>query len=168
MHNINIMKGYLTLILLSLFFFSCQQENKSSDDHIERKDSTESLSEISLSKTDIIEQLSEDEKENTTMLFKASGTEPGWFAEFYNDHLRFIFNYGKDSINLNKDFSNFKISDKEYISNEISIVNHVNTTIQIQILKQECISASGDKKTHSVLIKSGNKSYNGCGEFIEN
>lgn len=164
------MKIYITSLLLSLFLFSCQQGNKSSEENTEKSDSIESVSEISLSKTDIIEQLSEDEKETVapTMLFKASGTEPGWFAEFYTDHLRFIFDYGKDSINLKKDFSNLKISDEKYISNEVSIENSIKRTIQIQVLKTECTSVSGDKKTHSVSIKLDHNVYNGCGEFIGN
>ena len=74
-----------TLIgLTALFLVSCTQVNTSSDKAITQGGDTVAEVDISLSKMDAVEELSNiEEPKEDKILFKASGTEPGWFAEIY-------------------------------------------------------------------------------------
>lgn len=74
----------LTIIVTALFLSACTQINSNSGKSITQGGDTVADVDISLSKFDAVEELAaiEDPKE-TKITFKASGIEPGWFAEFY-------------------------------------------------------------------------------------
>lgn len=159
-------------IILSSFaifgLFACTQVNSNGEKTITQGDDTVSTVEISTSKIDALISLSEmDEEEASTLLFKASGTEPGWFAEFYNNKLRLVVDYGKDSLILldekfeglddNEDYVFTKQGDKDS-----------NKNIGINIFNKPCIDAgSGDKKDRTVVVFYKGRNYRGCGSFVK-
>ena len=157
-----------TLIGLSaLFLVSCTQVNTSTDKTITQGGDTVGEVDISLSKWDAVEELSKiDEPAVNELLFKASGSEPGWFAEFYTHKLRLVVDYGKDSLLID---DKFDISEtKEVFSySKNTTIGGKNIALAIAINNKPCVSASGDKENRSVSIKLNNKEYTGCGSFVK-
>lgn len=97
-------------------------------------------------------------------LLIARGSEPGWYAEFFSDHLRLLVDYGKDSLILEKDFSGIN-NDKTY---SVTIVentneNKKNKSLTISVTDKPCTEeGSGEKREKSISIKYNNKTYKGC------
>ena len=150
-----------------LILVSCTQVNTKGEKTITQGDDTVSEVEISLSKVDALNSLAEmDEPKKSILLFKASGTEPGWFAEFYDNKLRLVVDYGKDSLLIDDKFE-ISESDKTFAYSKAVTINGKNTAISVAINNTPCTSASGDKENRTVSIKFNNKEYKGCGSFIK-
>lgn len=98
--------------------------------------------------------------------FYSRGNEPSWSLDFYNDgHLDFT--------SLSDDFKNFSTSSTEFIK---SIQG--NSTIyelkspqgtEIKIERRDCQdNMSGQKFTHTVVIKQNGKKISGCAMYVPN
>lgn len=150
---------------------ACTDVNSESEKNITHGEDTISSLDISMSKTDaLIEAVEELEKadanKSSKLLFKASGTEPGWFGEIYSDKLRLVVDYGKDSLILDDNFTDLTI-DKEYNLTKAMVTNGKSTALALSIKKEPCIAASGDKVNYTITVKLNNKSYKGCGDFVK-
>ena len=158
---------YVLVGLSALFLVSCTQVNSNGNKTFTQGNDTVVEVEISMSKMDAVDELSKmDEPASSKLLFKASGTEPGWFAEFYNNKLRLVVDYGKDSILINDTF-NISESDKTYAYSKIVGENNKNSTVSVAFNSTPCTTASGDAANRSVSIKFKNKEYKGCGNFVK-
>ena len=151
-----------------MILVSCTQVNSTGEKTITQGDDTLSSLEISTSKIDALNSLSEiDEIETSNLLFKATGIEPGWFAEFYNNKLRLVIDYGKDSLILeNQKFEG--LDNKEgYIFGEQGNKD-ASKNIGINIINKPCTDAgSGNKKDRTVVVSFKGKTYKGCGSFVK-
>lgn len=158
-----------TLLGLTAFILvSCTQVNSTGEKTITQGDDTVSSVEISTSKVDALNTLAEmDETETSKLIFKASGTEPGWFAEIYNNKLRLVVDYGKDSLIMeNQKFEG--LDDKEGYIFGVQGDKDASKNIGINIINKPCTDAgSGDKMDRMVVVSYKGKSYKGCGNFIK-
>lgn len=156
------MKKLLLASLVAITFSNCEQIAKI--DAQMDADSTDIANDIAdLRSLGTLERMA---KEEHILLFKASGTEPGWIAEYYADQFRLLTNYGKDSLiiqNISKYFDleagysfSYKNSEK---GNEI----HLNVKVE----DKECTDASGEKKSKTVTVTLNDRVYTGCGEDVK-
>ncbi len=150
-----------SLLGLSLVFLvSCTQVNSSGEKTVTKDGDTVADVDISLSKMDMVEELSKiDEPEADKIVFRASGTEPGWFAEISKQKIRIVLDYGKDSLITEysgpalTEGAGFEFKGKDYT---------------INVTPDACIdAASGDKKDSKVTITHNGKKYTGCGSSVK-
>lgn len=160
------------IISLSILGLSaCTQVNSESEKNITQGEDTISSVDIPMGKTDAIvnavEELSNEESNAPQkLLFKASGMEPGWFGEIYSNKLRLIVDYGKDSLIVNENFVDLKI-DNSYTYNHASASSNKANALSLTIKKESCTATSGDKVNYTVAFRLNNKSYSGCGDFVQ-
>jgi uncharacterized membrane protein len=158
---------YILLSLIVLCLISCSQVNTNGEKTITQGDDTIAEVDISLSKIDALNSLAEiDEPKTDHLLFKATGTEPGWIAEFYGNKLRLVVDYGNDSLILDNKF--------EDLDNNLGYVfdNHtnkdINKRVSIQIENKSCTDeGSGAIQDRHVIIVYKAKTYKGCGSFVK-
>lgn len=158
-------------LIIPLTLLACTQVNSSSEKNITNGADTLSKVDISVSKTEGLLNLTEElehieEKAASKLLFKASGSEPGWFGEIYNNKLRLIVDYGKDSLILEDSFDGFN-PEKNYNLVKAITYNGKATALSLNLTKGNCTSASGDVESYSVSLKLNNKSYKGCGSMVK-
>lgn len=158
---------YIVVSVITLFLVSCTQVNTTGEKTITQDSDTVAEVDISLSKYDAITELAEiDEEKTQALLFKASGIEPGWFAEIYDNKLRLVVDYGEDSLILDNKFEG--LDDKNgYLFNVEGNKNKAKN-VQILLINKPCIDAgSGDKKDRQVSVLFKGKKYMGCGSFVK-
>ena len=162
------MQKIYIIIVTAFFLNACTQINSNSEKAITKGGDTIADMDVSLSKFDAIEELAsiEDPKENK-ITFKASGIEPGWFAEFYANKLRLVVEYGQDSIILNQEFSDLK-NDKGFTFTKLVNFHNQQTNLNISIVNKPCVNpGSGNKEDRVVTVELDKKIYKGCGYFIK-
>lgn len=153
-----------SIAVLTVGLIGCEQIEK-----IDRQmdaDSTDVANEIEdLKSLGTLERMTaEGESE---LLFKASGTEPGWIAEYYTDKFRLIVDYGKDSLII-RNISKYFDSSTGYSSFSYKNTEAGNETrLNVKIEDKECIAASGDKNSQTVTVTLNDKVYTGCGEKVD-
>lgn len=163
------MKKYILFSSALFALIACTQVNSTGEKNITLGDDTVASVEISTSKIDALNTLAEmdEEVKPSKLLFKASGIEPGWFAEFYNNKLRLVVDYGKDSLIMD----NQKIEgldDKEGYIFVVQGDKDAAKNVGINIINKSCIDAgSGDKKDRTVVVTYKGKTYKGCGSFVK-
>lgn len=163
MKVLSAIKG-LAIVTILIGLMGCEQIEKI--DKQMDADSTDVANEIAdLKSLGTLERMTaEGESE---LLYKASGTEPGWFAEYYTDKFRLIVDYGKDSLiirNISKYFdSSTGYSSFSYKNTETGKEVRLNVKIE----DKECTAASGDKKSQTVTVTLNDKVYTGCGEKVD-
>ncbi len=150
------MKKIIFLIATVCVVISCTQVNSTSDKSITKGEDTLADVNVSLSKMDLVEELA-NVKDNDEVLFKASGSEPGWFAEFYNKKIRLVVDYGKDSVII--EHNNDGLTKKE--DQKISL----GKAGEILIQHKSCNAISGEVAERSVTVVYKSKQYQGCGSF---
>lgn len=154
----------ITAFLLS----ACTQVNSKGEKTITEGDDTISTIDISVSKTgglvDLVEEV--EKAESPKLLFKASGSEPGWFGEIYNNKLRLIVDYGKDSLIIEDAFKDFQ-NEKSFVYVKAITENNKANALSLSITKSPCVGASGEKEDFTVAFKLNNKTYKGCGSFVK-
>jgi uncharacterized membrane protein len=155
------MKKIIISGILAIVMFSCTQVNSNGEKTITKGDDTVADVDISLSKLDAINELAEI-KDPSELLFKASGTEPGWFAEFYNDKLRLVVDYGKDSVWIDDSFE--KVKDESGFT-YIKTIKEKSVTISVE--NKPCTNAAGEKADRSVIVKLNAGIFKGCGSFVK-
>ena len=159
-----------TIIISScvLALVSCSQVNSQGEKTITQNGDTISDVEISLSKTDALVDLVEkiEASDNDKLLFKAHGSEPGWYTEVYNSKLKLVVDYGKDSVLLNHHFNDLENS-KGFSYTIDSLINGKKVVLSLVIKNVPCVAESGDKEDRTVLVKLNNQMYKGCGSFVK-
>ena len=108
-----------------------------------------------------LEKLSEAGE--SKLIFKASGTEPGWFAEYFTDKFKLVTDYGKDSLIIQNISKYFDLNGGYSFSYKNSEAGK-ETRLNVKIEDKECFAASGDKKSKTVTVNYNGKIYTGCGE----
>ena len=140
------------LIIICAIFFSCGQvDNKNNLSG----DSTEVN--LPTSKLEALTELSEVEPESK-LLFSGFGSEPGWILEIFNNSIRVVVDYGKDSLIVNEDFSSkYSVENFNY--------NLADKKFALTIEKKTCTDdTKGDTNSHSVTFEYNGKKYKGCGD----
>lgn len=155
-------------ILAACCLVACTQVNSNGSKTITQGDDTISEVDISVSKLDALNTLAEmDEEESVQLVFKASGIEPRWFVEFYNQKLRVLLDDGKDSVVLDNQHFDVDELKKDYVFNESNGKNPANN-ILIKLENKNCVDAgSGDTKDRHVTLSYKGKIYKGCGSFVK-
>ena len=157
------MKNFLLAVLVA-GLVSCEQIEKI--DKQMDADSTDVANEIEdLKSLGTLERMiAEGESE---LLFKASGSEPGWMAEYYTDKFRLIVDYGKDSLiirNISKYFDSASgYSSFSYVNKDGGKEIHLNVKIE----DHECTDEAGVKNPKTVTITLNDKVYTGCGNSVK-
>lgn len=168
------MKNVLLSISTLLLMASCNQITTSDSKNITVGKDTVAELDIAISKLDQIAEIADassasetDNKVEQKLLFVAHGSEPGWFAQVYNNKLRLLVDYGKDSLLIDDSFEN--INDvKGYTYNKAVSENGLKYALSIAVENVSCISeASGDKEDRKITVKYNNKTYKGCGSFVK-
>jgi hypothetical protein len=120
-------------------------------------DSTDIANEIAdmTSTLSVIERLANEGE----LLFKAVGSEPGWYAEFHTNKFRMLMNYGKDSIVLFREFKQDGNFDFNYSISE----NGKDIKMEVDVEDKECTDAAGGKNPNVVTVKFNDKVFTGCG-----
>ena len=101
--------------------------------------------------------------ESGELLFKAVGSEPGWYAEFFTNKFRMLMNYGKDSIVLFREFRPGESLDFTYTSSG----DGSNVKMSVKIEDKECIDDAGGKNPNSVTVEFNDKMFKGCGKPVK-
>jgi uncharacterized membrane protein len=160
----NMKRALFTVSVIGLL--SCEQIEKI--DKMMDADSTEVAHDIEeLKSLGTIERMTAEEE--SKLLFKASGSEPGWIAEYYTNKFRFVYDYGKDSLiirNVSKYFdSGTGYSSFSYKNSETG--NEVRLNVKIE--DHECTDEAGVKnlKTVTVTVTLNDKVYQGCGKSVK-
>ncbi|MCC6181622.1 MAG: hypothetical protein IT237_07295 [Bacteroidia bacterium] len=144
----------ICFLLGVICFTSCTQVNTTTQSSMTQGHDTIGKVAISITKNDSVPKI------ESVLLFKATGTEPGWFAEFYSDKLRLVLDYGSDSLLLNHSFTN--------IENENGFRYEEPNVLDIQIHNTACVDAgSGEKREREIFVKYKDKTYKGCGYYIK-
>ena len=158
----NEMKKLLCTAFVAITLCGCEQIEKI--DAQMDADSTDVDNEIAdLKSLGTLERLA---KEEHKLIFKASGSEPGWTAEYYTDQFKLLANYGKDSLiiqNISKYFDLDGGYSFSYKNSEAG--NEIRLSVKIE--DKECTNAAGDKKPKTVTVNFNDKVYTGCGENVD-
>lgn len=163
------MKKYILFSSALFALIACTQVNSTGEKNITLGEDTVASVEISTSKVDALNALAEmdEETEPSKLLFKASGIEPGWFAEFYTDKLRLLVEYGKDSLIIDNQKMEGLDNKDGYIF-AVQGEKDLNKNVGINIINKSCVDAgSGDKKDRTVVVTYKGKTYKGCGSFVK-
>lgn len=152
------------LVLLVASFTSCEQIEKI--DKQMDADSTDVANDIAdLKSLGTLDRMTAEGA--SELLFKASGSEPGWIAEYYTDRFRLIVDYGKDSLiirNISKYFdSGTGYSSFSYKNTENGKEIHLNVKIE----DHECTDEAGVKNPKTVTVTLNDKVYKGCGNSLK-
>lgn len=155
-------KIILPCIVSLLVLASCTQVNSNGEKTITQGEDTISDVNISLSKMDAVEELANMKEEGTAqLLFKASGSEPAWTAEFYTDRIFIVADEGTDKITVKR-----KNTDLDQTTDvKINIGSSVVDDITIQ--NKPCTNMAGEKESRSVKLVYNGKLYMGCGSFVK-
>jgi uncharacterized membrane protein len=144
---------------------SCEQIEKI--DKQMDADSTDIANEISdagvTNTLQAVEHLAKDG--HSEILFKASGTEPGWIAEYYTDKFRLVVDYGKDSLII-RNISRYLDPKSGYSFSFINADKGKENRLDVKIEDKECTDAAGNKKPKTVTVTYNKKVYKGCGESV--
>ncbi len=162
------MQKILSLIITAFYLSACTQINSNSDKSITKGGDTVADVDISLSKFDAIEELAAiEEPTKNTIIFKASGIEPGWFAEFDANKLRLVVEYGQDSVLLNQDFKDIQ-NEKGFSFTKSIKFHNKPTNLKITLINKPGVNpGSGNTEDRLVNVELNNKTYTGYGSFIK-
>lgn len=99
--------------------------------------------------------------DSTQILLLGRGSEPGWICEFYGNKVRFVYNYGKDSIIIKG--LNFTYQMKSPTGFELFKLESPSKDTIFETLKGPCTEEStGESKTMKMQITVGKNTFNGC------
>jgi uncharacterized membrane protein len=153
------MKKILSLAIV-FALFSCEQIEK-----IDRQmdaDSADIANEIA-DMTGTLQALEKLAGESE-LLYKAVGSEPGWYAEFRTNTFKLLTNYGKDSIVLFQDFYAGQDFNFSYTNDE----NGHRIKLNVKVEDKECTDAAGNKNPNTVTVTFNDQVMSGCGTEVKN
>jgi uncharacterized membrane protein len=100
-------------------------------------------------------------KDSTTLILMGRGTEPGWICQFYPNRLRFVYDYGKDSIVLRGMNFSFQMENPNGFS-QFKLESPKKDTI-FETLPGPCTEEStGESRSMKMQITVGKKTFKGC------
>jgi hypothetical protein len=101
------------------------------------------------------------EGDTNKILMMGRGSEPGWFCQFYQTKVRFVFNNGADSIILKgMDFSNQMRMEKGFENFRFESRNRDTAFITlVRACKEE---SSGVERPMEMQVKVNKQIFNGC------
>ncbi len=159
------MKRFILYFVVVCVFIAC---NDKTEGTIEAKAAETSASHKSDTGTTamsdtLVEHRAARHLKKTTPLLIARGSEPGWYAEFFADHLRLLIDNGTDSLMVdNIDFSKIN-ADKNFFEMDITHDKNKKWYLSISINGKPCMeSGSGEKRERSISITYNKKTYKGC------
>ncbi|MBA3682300.1 MAG: hypothetical protein H0W73_14245 [Bacteroidetes bacterium] len=125
----------------------------------------DTLQQVAKEESKIIEEVNSNSRKAKKQkpLLIARGSEPGWYAEFFADHLRMLIDNGTDSVIVERDFSGIN-TDPMYttpVSNTGSR-NNGRMAFTVSISNKKCVEASGEKREKEITILYRGKQYKGC------
>lgn len=153
-----------SVAVIAVSLMSCEQIEKI--DKQMDADSTEVAHDIEeLKSLGTLERMTaEGESE---LLFKASGSEPGWIAEYYTDKFRLVVDYGKDSLII-KNVSKYFDSSTGYSSFSYKNTGEgKETRLNVKIEEHECTDQAGVKNPYTITVTFNDKVYKGCGVSLK-
>jgi uncharacterized membrane protein len=100
---------------------------------------------------------------NGELLYKAVGSEPGWYAEFYTNKFRMLMNYGEDSIVLFREFKQGGDLNFTYKNEE----NGQKVNMNVKLEDKVCTDAAGGKNPNTVTVQFNEKTFVGCGTPVK-
>ncbi len=158
------MLRFAIFIVTLLFLVSCSSTN-------EDKNTAKNKFAVEISVTKDSVKVGVKPKSKHKLLLIARGSEPGWYAEFFTDHLRLLINNGTDSLHLDEDFSD--ITSKEEYKKTIIQANSSNDntgslSVVIKIEPKQCTEANGDIKEKSISLRYNNQNFKGCAHSENN
>lgn len=128
-----------------------------------KEDTVKAIEKVVEEKTDVENKNLRVAKTNKPLLI-ARGSEPGWYAEFFSDHLRMLIDNGTDSVFVERDFSGIN-TDPMYntpISKNAS-GSRERLAFTVSISNKKCVEeASGEKREKEITILYRSKQYKGC------
>jgi uncharacterized membrane protein len=128
-----------------------------------KEDTAKIVEKVVEEKTDVENKNLRVAKTNKPLLI-ARGSEPGWYAEFFADHLRMLIDNGTDSVIVERDFSGIN-SDPMYNTPISKSANgsRERLAFTVSISNKKCIEeASGEKREKEITILYRSKQYKGC------
>jgi len=144
-------------IIVAFVFFGCEQIEKI--DKQMDADSTDIANEIADMRSGNAGALEKLANDGGALLYKAVGSEPGWYAEFYESKFRMLMNYGKDSIVLFREFK--EGGDLNFTYNNTEEGNNIKLIVKIE--DKECTDDAGGKNPNTVTVNFNDKVLKGCG-----
>lgn len=155
-------KIILPAIVSLLLVASCTQVNSNGEKTVMQGEDTISDVNISLSKMDAVEELANMKEEGAAkLLFKASGAEPGWTAEFYADRIFIVADQGTDKITIRRENADLD----QTADLKIKLSSGVDDCITIQ--NKPCTNMAGEKESRTVTMLYNGRQYSGCGSFVK-
>jgi uncharacterized membrane protein len=146
------MRSLIFLSILLLGLLSCEEPEKPKVDDVP---SQEALIAI-----DTIKNLPAV-KDSTTLVLMGRGSEPGWICEFYANRVRFVYDYGKDSIILKG--MNFTYQIENPSGFESFKLESRNKDTIFETMPGPCTEEStGESRSMKMQITLGKKTYKGC------
>lgn len=109
---------------------------------------------------DTLKNLTEP-KDTSHLVLLGRGSEPGWICEFYANRIRFVYNYGSDSIIIRGLNFTYQMQNATYF-NDLKVESRNKDTsfaTQPGPCKEE---STGEMKPLKMIIKMGKKEFNGC------
>ena len=143
-------------IILFVLIWGCNTSNEEATENKASAVAAEALPVL----TDTLKNLPAPTDTGKVVLF-GRGSEPGWLCEFYSNRIRFVYDYGKDSLIVRGLNFTFEMQNPNYF-NEVKVESRNKDTIfatQPGPCKEE---STGDLKSLKMLIKMGKKEFNGC------
>ncbi len=157
------MRNVIAYFILLFIFISCNIKNEGALEAPVIVVSADSLNKDTrtVSRADTLSSDSRLSKK-TKLLLIARGSEPGWYAEFFEDHLRLLIDNGTDSLTMENDFSNIDQKNSygvTLLKNALKGAFKLDIKIENKACSEE---ASGEKREKSITIKYNGKTYKGC------
>ena len=150
------MRKFVLFVVVAGAIVSCNIRNEETVE-APQPIKVDSISKINADTIQIVEEGNSNSRiaNNAKPLLIARGSEPGWYAEFFADHLRLLIDNGTDSLIIQKDFSG--------VDNDSYNTSIAENDLTISINDKSCTEeASGEKRERTISIKYKNKTYKGC------
>lgn len=157
----------IKLLIPALFFtlFACNNIKEEDNIPTSKLEILTSLGELDEDSTKTKKEEAVGSQNASAPILTARGSEPGWYAQFFTDHVKLLLNYGKDSVTINHDFTNID-KDGPYIckTTDATNINGKKTTASLLVIIEDkpCTEASGETKERTISLNYNGKDYKGC------
>jgi uncharacterized membrane protein len=148
-----------SVILIAVILLSCSENKKEETVSLAVQDTAQSVKSAQ----------SAAGKDSFPVILKpwmiARGSEPGWFAQFYDDSVAIELDHGAKKLHFKYDFS--KVEDSNFTAKIQSQVTAggkpTNEDIKIIVVVRSCTEeGSGEKRERSIQLSYKDKTYTGC------
>jgi uncharacterized membrane protein len=151
------MKKIFHTISLILMITACNSVRTEGETEITKGNDTVANLKVEVSNEGMNRKMNDN-----NLLFEGRGTEPGWFIQIYEGKLRLLVDYGADSVIIADSFEGIK-AEENFNYNKVSGDNKLELNIKNKPCTDE---GKGDTSPQTVVVNWKNKSYTGCGKFL--